>query len=64
MNKLSNKQLNKMEQMLKAIHNPNFEKVLKSPHLKDDILRHAKREGKNITEMDIVNHINNGKKND
>ena len=60
MNKLSKGQLNKMEQMLKAIYNPNFERVLKSPYLKDDILRHARRKGKNITEMDIVKEINNG----
>ena len=59
MSKLSNKQLNKMEQILKAIHNPNFERVLKSPYLKDDILRHARLKGKNITEMDIVKEINN-----
>ena len=53
MNKLSNSQLNKMEQMLKAIHNPNFEANLKKAA--------DKLNNQNVkkSEMDLVKEINN-----
>ena len=50
-------QLNKMEQMLKAIHNPNFEQNLKKA---SDKL--AKKKNK-VNEMDLVKEINKGGKN-
>ena len=50
-------QLNKMEQMLKAIHNPNFEQNLKKA---SDKL--AKQKNK-VNEMDLVKEINKGGKN-
>ena len=50
-------QLNKMEQMLKAIHNPNFEQNLKKT---TDKL--AKKKNK-VNEMDLVREINKGGKN-
>ena len=53
MSKLSNKQLNKMEQMLKAIHNPNFEANLKKAAEKLNN-KNAKK-----SEMDLVKEINN-----
>jgi len=51
-------QLNKMEQMLKAIHNPNFEQNLKKAA---DKL--AKQKNK-VNEMDLVKEINKGGKNE
>jgi|TARA_R100000030_G_scaffold88427_1_gene72378 hypothetical protein len=51
-------QLNKMEQMLKAIHNPNFEENLKKAA---DKL--AKQKNK-VNEMDLVKQINKGGKNE
>ena len=51
-------QLNKMEQMLKAIHNPNFEENLKKAA---DKL--AKQKNK-VNEMDLVKEINKGGKNE
>ena len=56
MNKFSNKQLDKMEQMLKAIHNPNFEAELKKA-------AESLNPGK-TTEMDLVKQINSGNEND
>ena len=51
-------QLNKMEQMLKAIHNPNFEQNLKKAA--DKLAK-----GKNkVNEMDLVKEINKGGKNE
>ena len=49
-------QLNKMEQMLKAIHNPNFEQNLKKAADK------LAKEKNKINEMDLVKEINKGGK--
>jgi hypothetical protein len=53
MNKLSNSQLNKMEQMLKAIHNPNFEANLKKA------VEKLNNQNVKKSEMDLVKEINN-----
>ena len=53
MNNLSKKNLQKMEQMLKAIHNPNFEANLKKSADK------LKKQSNKVTEMDIVKEMNN-----
>jgi len=50
-------QLNKMEQMLKAIHNPNFEQNLKKATDK------LAKEKNKVNEMDLVREINKGGKN-
>tara|TARA_R100000734_G_C3255400_1_gene55664 strand:- start:284 stop:460 length:177 start_codon:yes stop_codon:yes gene_type:complete len=50
-------QLNKMEQMLKAIHNPNFEQNLKKASDK------LAKEKNKVNEMDLVKEINKGGKN-
>ena len=50
-------QLNKMEQMLKAIHNPNFEQNLKKATDK------LAKEKNKVNEMDLVKEINKGGKN-
>ena len=52
MNNLSKKNLQKMEQMLKAIHNPNFEANLKKAAKK------LKNQPVKKTEMDLVKEIN------
>ena len=49
-------QLNKMEQMLKAIHNPNFEENLKKAADK------LAKEKNKVNEMDLVKEINKGVK--
>jgi hypothetical protein len=49
-------QLNKMEQMLKAIHNPNFEQNLKKAADK------LAKEKNKVNEMDLVKEINKGVK--
>ena len=49
-------QLNKMEQMLKAIHNPNFEQNLKKAADK------LAKEKNKVNEMDLVKEINKGGK--
>ena len=49
-------QLNKMEQMLKAIHNPNFEQNLKKAADK------LAKERNKVNEMDLVKEINKGVK--
>ena len=49
-------QLNKMEQMLKAIHNPNFEQNLKKAANK------LATEKNKVNEMDLVKEINKGVK--
>ena len=51
-------QLNKMEQMLKAIHNPNFEQNLKKAADK------LAKERNKVNEMDLVKEINKGGKNE
>tara|TARA_R100000353_G_scaffold17937_2_gene16696 strand:+ start:269 stop:457 length:189 start_codon:yes stop_codon:yes gene_type:complete len=51
-------QLNKMEQMLKAIHNPNFEQNLKKAADK------LAKEKNKVNEMDLVKEINKGGKNE
>ena len=51
-------QLNKMEQMLKAIHNPNFEENLKKAADK------LAKEKNKVNEMDLVKEINKGGKNE
>ena len=51
-------QLNKMEQMLKAIHNPNFEENLKKAADK------LTKEKSKVNEMDLVKEINKGGKNE
>ena len=51
-------QLNKMEQMLKAIHNPNFEQNLKKAADK------LAKEKNKVNEMDLVKEINKGVKNE
>ena len=51
-------QLNKMEQMLKAIHNPNFEQNLKKAADK------LAKEKNKINEMDLVKELNKGGKNE
>ena len=51
-------QLNKMEQMLKAIHNPNFEENLKKAADK------LAKEKNKVNEMDLVKQINKGGKNE
>ena len=56
MNNLSKKNLQKMEQMLKAIHNPNFEANLKKAADK------LKKQSNKVTEMDIVKEMNNEQK--
>ena len=53
MNNLSKKNLQKMEQMLKANHNPNFEANLKKAADK------LKKQSNKVTEMDIVKEMNN-----
>ena len=65
---LTDKQLNKMEQMLKALHNPNFEENLKRATQKlqaqinnGEIKQNGKRK-KLINEMDLVNEINKAEK--
>ena len=50
-------QLNKMEQMLKAIHNPNFEQNLEKASDK------LAKEKNKVNEMDLVKEINKGGKN-
>ena len=50
-------QLNKMEQMLKAIHNPNFEQNLKKAA--DKLVKEKNK----VNEMDLVREINKGGKN-
>ena len=50
-------QLNKMEQMLKAIHNPNFEQNLKKAVDK------LSKEKNKVNEMDLVKEINKEGKN-
>ena len=49
-------QLNKMEQMLKSIHNPNFEENLKKAADK------LAKEKNKVNEMDLVKEINKGVK--
>ena len=51
-------QLNKMEQMLKAIHTPNFEENLKKAADK------LAKEKNKVNEMDLVKEINKGGKNE
>jgi hypothetical protein len=51
-------QLNKMEQMLKAIHNPNFEQNLKKAADK------LAKEKNKVNEMDLVKEINKGGNNE
>ena len=51
-------QLNKMEQMLKAIHNPNFEQNLKKAADK------LAKEKNKVNEMVLVKEINKGGKNE
>ena len=53
MNNLSKKNFQKMEQMLKAIHNPSFEANLKKAADK------LKKQSNKVTEMDIVKEMNN-----
>ena len=53
MNNLSKKNLQKMEQMLKAIQDPNFEANLKKAANK------LKKQSNKVTEMDIVKEMNN-----
>lgn len=48
---MNDKMLNKMNKMLQAIHNPNFEENLKNAAEK---LKTKKR----VTEMDFVNEMN------
>ena len=48
---MNDKMLKKMDKMLQAIHNPNFEKNLKNAAEK---LKTKKR----VTEMDLVNEMN------
>ena len=56
MNNLSKKNFQKMEQMLKAIHNPSFEANLKKAADK------LKKQSNKVTEMDIVKEMNNEQK--
>lgn len=66
---LTDKQLNKMDRMLKALHDPNFEEKLLRAKAKlqaqinnGEIKQNGKRK-KIVNEMDLVNEINNTKDN-